>query len=140
VTATTTGGTQAGLVAGFAGTGVEVLGISAAADAATTTALVGWLVGELGAPVDAVQVDDRFVGPGYGVPTEDGRQAMAQAAELHGLVLDPVYSAKAFAGLAQLAREGRFGAGAHVVFVATGGLPSLFAFPRATVVVGRCER
>jgi 1-aminocyclopropane-1-carboxylate deaminase/D-cysteine desulfhydrase-like pyridoxal-dependent ACC family enzyme len=125
VTATTTGGTQAGLTRGLVGR-ASVIGISAALDAATTATLVGWLSDGTG----EVEVDDRFVGPGYGVPTPEGREALVLAARTEGLLLDPVYSAKALAGLRVLAAEGRFGPEDHVVFVATGGLPSLFAYPR----------
>lgn len=49
-------------------------------------------------------------------------------ATLEGLLLDPVYTGKAFAGLLDLAQKGRLGAGAPVIFVHTGGLPALFAF------------
>lgn len=132
VTATTTGGTQAGLTAGLAGR-AEVIGVSAALDAATTSAIVSWLTGGEG----DVHVDDRFVGAGYGVPSEAGREAMELAGRTEGLVLDPVYSAKGLAGLSVLVQEGRFGPDAHVVFVATGGLPSVFAFPRALIARSR---
>ena len=81
----------------------------------------------LAAPTGLVQLDhDRF-GPGYGAPTEECREALHLAATLEGLLLDPVYTGKAMAGLVAAAREGRLPDDGRLVFVHTGGTPALFA-------------
>lgn len=138
VHASGSGGTQAGLVLGaqlcdapFAITGISVLH-----PAAALTDIVQGLVHDAAAllgidgtaAANTVRVDDRFVGPGYGLATPDGLAAMALAARREALLLDPVYTGKAFAGLLALAREGRFRAGERVVFLHTGGLPGVFAY------------
>ena len=75
-----------------------------------------------------VRVEDIALGPGYGVPGEDALDAMRLAARLEGLLLDPVYSAKALAGLIALARAGEIGTEEAVVFFHTGGTPALFGY------------
>jgi 1-aminocyclopropane-1-carboxylate deaminase/D-cysteine desulfhydrase-like pyridoxal-dependent ACC family enzyme len=75
-----------------------------------------------------IEVDDRFVGEGYGVPTPEGISAIRLLARFEGLLLDPVYTGKAMAGLVQMVREGRFGPSENVVFLHTGGWPALFAY------------
>ncbi len=72
-----------------------------------------------------VEVDARWIGDDYAVPTEAGDSAIRWAAEHGGWLLDRTYSGKGCSGLLGLAAEGRFGA--DVVFVHTGGWPALFA-------------
>jgi D-cysteine desulfhydrase len=79
----------------------------------------------------AVAVDDRWVGAGYSIPTRAMVEAVRLAASLEGMLLDPVYTGKAFAGLIGRAREGAFGKGTRILFVHTGGAPSLHAFAGA---------
>jgi len=74
-----------------------------------------------------VDVDDRFIGEGYGIPTRDSREAQELAARTEALFLDPTYTAKAMAGLIGRCREGRLGTARTVLFWHTGGLPGLFA-------------
>ena len=81
------------------------------------------------APSD-VEVHDAFRGE-YGVATEAGREAILESARLEGLLLDPVYTGKAMAGLFGLARSGALDPAAPVVFLHTGGLPILFSFDDA---------
>lgn len=69
-----------------------------------------------------------YVGEGYGVPSPAGLAAMDLAARLEGLLLDPVYSGKGFAGLVDHARRGVLRPGDRVVFVHTGGIPGVFAY------------
>src|SRR5262249_780889 len=83
------------------------------------------LAPELGEPA-AVHIDDRARGPAYAVSTPEQRAIIARVARQSGLVLDPVYPGKAFAGLAALAEGGEIG-GARVLFLHTGGLPGLLA-------------
>src|SRR5690606_4093034 len=122
------GGTHAGLVAGLTGlsSGVKVLGVSTRADKAAqeakildlarrTAALVGSAVEVR--PED-VQVVDDYVGPGYSLPTDAMVEAVKLFARLEGILLDPVYTGKAAAGLIDLVRRGELGDG-DVVFVHT---------------------
>jgi len=131
VVADGSGGTHAGLVAGL-GSHERVLGVDVGtrpdldeqvpAKAVETAELAG-----LPSPVGACQIDhDRF-GSGYGAPTDECREALDLAARLEGLILDPVYSGKAMAGLIAARKEGRVEHGTNVVFLHTGGMPALFA-------------
>ena len=74
----------------------------------------------------AVRVTDRFVGPGYGHETAAGTAAISLFATRAGLILDPVYTGKAAAGMIDWIRKGRVPQSAPVVFVHTGGHPALF--------------
>ncbi|WP_159914671.1 D-cysteine desulfhydrase family protein [Pantoea sp. 18069] len=75
-----------------------------------------------------IQVDGRQRGAGYGIPTAQMRDALRMMARTQGLLLDPVYSGKAFAGLLADLRAGRYAAGRQVLFVMTGGTPGLYAY------------
>ena len=79
-------------------------------------------------PEQAVRVNADYVGEGYGLPTEGMVQAVRLLAETEGILLDPVYSGKAFAGLVDLVRQGRYTQGQTIVFVHTGGAVGLFAY------------
>ena len=139
VLASSSGGTQAGLAAGCAvfEMPTRVVGISAddpADDIAQVARSLVRASGELLAinrPLDelvaAMEVDDRFVGAGYGAPTAGSIEAATLAAATEGLVLDPVYTAKAMAALIAYVREGRFTADQTVLFWHTGGVPGFFA-------------
>ena len=130
VLANGSGGTHAGLVAGF-GDHAMVLGVdvgtrpdldeSVPAMAVEVAALDG-----RPAPIGTVQIDhDRF-GDGYGIPTASAREALDLAARLEGLILDPVYTGKGMAGLIAAARDGSIG-DRRTVFLHTGGMPALFS-------------
>lgn len=136
------GGTQAGLVAGLLAMNrdprtVQSYTVLAPAEKAhaTTWALAQQTLASLQAgrqvPSDAVVVVDGQIGDGYGLPTDGMRQAVRTMASLEGLLLDPVYGGKAFAGLLQDVRARKFAKGAKLLFVMTGGLPGLFAYRRA---------
>ena len=72
---------------------------------------------------------DGYVGPrGYGRPTPEGNRALRLLARQEGVLLDPIYSAKALAGLIDLVEKGKIGAGQSVLFLHTGGTPALFAY------------
>jgi 1-aminocyclopropane-1-carboxylate deaminase/D-cysteine desulfhydrase-like pyridoxal-dependent ACC family enzyme len=79
------------------------------------------------APSDII-VDDEYIGESYGFVSDAGREAMMLLARTEGIILDPVYTSKAMAGLIGHARRGLIREGANVVFVHTGGLPALFAY------------
>jgi 1-aminocyclopropane-1-carboxylate deaminase/D-cysteine desulfhydrase-like pyridoxal-dependent ACC family enzyme len=74
-----------------------------------------------------VEVDTRWIGDDYAVPTEAGDAAIRWAARHGGWLLDRTYSGKGCSGLLGLDAEGRFEAGGDVIFVHTGGWPALFA-------------
>lgn len=86
---------------------------------------LGWEVALTEAEVES---HDDYVGEAYGVPSPAAWAAIALAARTEGLLLDPIYTGKAMAGLIDHARQGRVGPESVVVFVHTGGLPALFAF------------
>ncbi|MEM8707383.1 MAG: D-cysteine desulfhydrase family protein [Actinomycetota bacterium] len=141
VHATSSGGTQAGLLAGLADAQrtVPVLGVSAGAPASYLGPVVADLatgvLAHLGsdAHVDdgAVVIDDGHVGDAYGVPTDAMHEAVSLCARLEGLLLDPVYTGKGMAGLVHHVRAGRYADTDDVVFVHTGGTPALFAYRRS---------
>ena len=82
-------------------------------------------------PPDVVPlIIDGYVGPGYGMQTELSRRGLEVAARTEGIVLDPVYTAKAFGGLMGEIEAGRIKRGDLIVFVHTGGMPALFADPK----------
>jgi D-cysteine desulfhydrase/L-cysteate sulfo-lyase len=88
-------------------------------------AMLGWQL-DLGAA--DVESYDEYVETAYGEPSPRGLEAMQVAARTEGLILDPIYTAKAMAGVIDHARRGLLGADDTVVFIHTGGLPALFAF------------
>jgi D-cysteine desulfhydrase len=71
---------------------------------------------------------DRWVGPGYSLPTPEMAAAVRTAARTEGVLLDPVYTGKAFAGLLGLIESGEIGSGERVLFIHTGGSPALHAY------------
>lgn len=79
----------------------------------------------------AIDVDGNQRGEGYGIPTPAMFEAVLLMARTEGLLLDPVYSGKAFAGLLADIRRGAFQAGDAILFIMTGGVPGLFAYRQA---------
>jgi D-cysteine desulfhydrase family pyridoxal phosphate-dependent enzyme len=132
------GGTLAGLLAGLrlAGSRLRPLGIdvgrlwtSFPASVARLAAEVCARLGEPHAfePEDVPLVEGTYVGEAYGRPSDAGNAALTRLLRAEGILLDPVYTAKAFAGLLGEASGGRLGPGEPVLFLHTGGLPALFA-------------
>lgn len=74
------------------------------------------------------EVNDSYIGEGYGIPTKEGIDAIRLVAQTEGIFLDPVYTGKAMAGLIDLIKKGRFKSADTVVFIHTGGIPALFAY------------
>ena len=72
-------------------------------------------------------IHDGFVGAGYGIPSAEGEAALALIARSEGLLLDPTYTAKALAGYRSLLAGGRYRNDRTVLFLHSGGAPSLFA-------------
>lgn len=139
VCASGSGGTHAGLIAGFcsAQSGITITGISVRAeqaaqetkilDLARQTASLGGALAEVRA--DQVSVRDEFVGPGYSLPTREMTDAIQLFARTEGILLDPVYMGKTAAGLVGMIREGHFAADSDVLLVHTGGSPAIYAYP-----------
>ena len=75
-----------------------------------------------------IENQEQYIGPGYALPTEDAREALELVAGTEGIFLDPVYTAKAMAGLIDHIRSGELDPSQPVVFLHTGGTPALFAF------------
>jgi D-cysteine desulfhydrase/L-cysteate sulfo-lyase len=77
---------------------------------------------------DDVRNDMQFVGPGYGIPTDTCVDAVKLFARTEGVILDPIYTGKAAAGMIAHIEEGRYGKGDTLVFVHTGGTPAIFTW------------
>ncbi len=101
------------------------------ADLAKTSRDAARLIG-IDIPLRAEAIDIRFdqIAPGYGIPSPSGNEALALLARSEGILTDPIYSAKALAGLIDDVRSHRIPPDAQVVFVHTGGTPALFAYNR----------
>jgi D-cysteine desulfhydrase len=132
------GGTHAGLAAGFAAMGrsarlVKSFAVLASVEEArqaswekanATAALLG--AGPIG--LEQIDVAGEQRGEGYGIPTEAMVEAVRLMATQEGLLLDPVYSGKAFAGLLADVRQGHLAGAANILFLMTGGVPGLYAY------------
>jgi 1-aminocyclopropane-1-carboxylate deaminase/D-cysteine desulfhydrase-like pyridoxal-dependent ACC family enzyme len=135
VHSSSSGGTQAGLAAGCALAGVRtrVIGISADDPQAVLQSTIARLADGLAdlagvrLPNLSIDVDDTFVGGGYGVPTGESRAAIELVARTEAIFLDPTYTAKAMAGLIAYVRRGLFKENETVLFWHTGGQVGLFA-------------
>ncbi len=140
-------GTHGGLVAGFVGNRIDIpiVGVGVSRDPEQQEPLVmkeaqavADLLGlGLQVPRDAVRSVGGYWQPKYSVPNVRMIEAVQMLARTEGIPLDPVYTGKIMAGLIGLARAGEFSPGERVLFVHTGGLPSLHAYEG--VVLGEGE-
>jgi L-cysteate sulfo-lyase len=137
VLSTSSGGTQAGIIAGcrLHGLSTRVIGISAddpsAAIAKEVLRILAGMEDLLGCTQGTlaeahIEVDDRFVGGGYGIATPESTEAIELCARREAVFLDPTYTGKAMAGLIGRVRAGEF-PGGTVMFWHTGGQVGLFA-------------
>ena len=144
VHATGSGATQAGLVAGARALGrpVEVIGISVSDPKDAFTDIVLRILADTGRALgldwgarknDDVVVLDDYIEEGYGVVTPGVAEAIRLVFTSEGIVLDPVYTGKAMAGLMDLVKRGRFRKDDKVVFLHSGGTPALFPYREALV-------
>ncbi len=141
VTATGSAGTHAGLVTGFKAlnAGIPVLGIGVRApkekQEENVFRLAQATAEKLGCPGvvarEDVVANCDYIGAGYGIPREDTLAAIRMFADHEGLLLDPVYSGKAAAGLIDLVRKGYFDGAKRIVFLHTGGAAGLFGYTGA---------
>ena len=130
-------GTHAGIVTGMVGNhaGIPVLGMDVSRPKQMQEEIVYKLACEVaekvGAgpiPREAVECFDEYVGPGYSLPTDSMIEAVTLLARTEAILLDPVYSGKACAGLIDQVRKDRFAPGSNVLFLHTGGSPALYAY------------
>ena len=131
-------GTHAGIIAGMIGNnaGIPVTGIGVnrkkEAQQAAVLKLAQETLDYIGTgvtmPAEAVVAFDDYVGPGYSLPTDGMVEAVKLLASTESILLDPVYSGKAMAGLIDLVRKDYFPEGSNVLFLHTGGSPALFAY------------
>ena len=131
-------GTHAGIIAGMIGNnaGIPVTGIGVNRKKEVQQAAVLKLAQEtldyigtgVTMPAEAVVAFDDYVGPGYSLPTDGMVEAVRLLARTESILLDPVYSGKAMAGLIDLVRKDYFPEGSNVLFLHTGGSPALFAY------------
>jgi 1-aminocyclopropane-1-carboxylate deaminase/D-cysteine desulfhydrase-like pyridoxal-dependent ACC family enzyme len=137
--ASSSGGTQAGLIAGCAlfGLDARIVGVSADESAASLRRIVSELLDDMAARLGArpatvggdreIDVDDSEVGAGYGLATPASTEALELMARREGILLDPVYTAKAMAALIARLRAGAFSPGDTILFWHTGGQVGFFA-------------
>jgi D-cysteine desulfhydrase len=137
VCASGSAGTHAGLLVGFTGARYEttLTGINVRRPRAEQEGNVHSLsiatAALLGVPAPAresVRALDEWVGPGYSLPTPEMIDAVRMLARTEGILLDPVYTGKAMAGMIGLIRRGHFRNSDRVLFVHTGGSPVLYAY------------
>jgi D-cysteine desulfhydrase family pyridoxal phosphate-dependent enzyme len=139
VLAAGTGGTLAGLLAGLTliDSSLSLLGIDVGklwkAFPASLARLAGEICNHLGAkrifnPGEIPLLEEIYAVPKYGVPSQSCQDAIRRLARTEGILLDPVYTGKAFAGMLDLIEKGRLGSNDPIIFLHTGGLPTLFAF------------
>ena len=129
-------GTHAGMVAGMAGikSSMKLHGINTSRPKEAQETLVYGLAEKtadlLGHSVDmeAVSCYEDYVGPGYSLSTDGMVEAVKLFAKTEAILLDPVYTGKTAAGLIDLVRSGAFAKGSNVMFLHTGGSPTLFAY------------
>jgi L-cysteate sulfo-lyase len=138
VVASSSGGTQAGLVVGkaLAKAAPSIIGIDVdgkpeylmAAVQSIATDCAGKLGVEHRIAAEAIEIVQGYAAPGYGLPNEKMIETVKLLARLEGILLDPVYTGKAMAGFIDMTRSRRFGKGETAVFIHTGGTPGLFAY------------
>jgi L-cysteate sulfo-lyase len=135
-------GTHAGLAAGYAAMGlsprcIRSYTVLAPGDRARATTLekasatLALLDGGATISLEEIDVDQHHRGDGYGIPTDEMLEVVRLLARTEGLLLDPVYSGKAFAGLLSDIKNGFYRAGDNILFIMTGGTPGLFAYRTA---------
>jgi D-cysteine desulfhydrase len=138
VCASGSAGTHAGLVAGLCGchADIPVLGMNVAREKEVQEETVYNLVQETAKHVgirgglsrESVICFEAYVGPGYAVPTPEMAEAVRLLARTEGILLDPVYTGKAMAGLMDLSEKGYFEKESNVLFIHTGGTPALYVY------------
>ncbi len=138
IVAAGSGGTLAGLLAGLTllDSPLQLLGIDVGRLWKDFPISIAHLATDLCAHLDLAQslspaqvplLENTYVGPRYAVPTAQCLAAIRRLAQVEGIILDPVYTGKAFAGLLDLVEQQKLGRDEPIIFVHTGGLPALYA-------------
>ncbi len=143
VTPSGSSGTHAGLIAGFIGNNMNIplVGVSVSRNkelqASVVFDLAKKVVGKLECKTEIKQEDivvfDDYVGPGYSLPTPKMVEAVQILAREEAILVDPVYTGKAMAGMLDLIRQGKFKKGDNILFIHTGGSPALYAYEEVTL-------
>ncbi|WP_026699836.1 D-cysteate sulfo-lyase [Salibacterium aidingense] len=138
ITASGSGGTHSGLIAGLSGfnASIPVTGINVSRKKEEQEELIYNLSNRTASHIGANKVIDKklihcfdnYVGKGYSIPTSEMKEAVQVLARKEGILLDPVYSGKAMAGLIDLARKDYFNKNDNVLFIHTGGSPALYHY------------
>tara|TARA_Y100001960_G_scaffold173110_1_gene181461 strand:+ start:153 stop:1175 length:1023 start_codon:yes stop_codon:yes gene_type:complete len=138
VAASGSGGTQTGMILGadVEKSGIQTVGMAISSDATVVIPKLKDLCNqtseyyELGLSYEEKDIifNDNYIGEGYGIPSEEMIEAVKLLARKEGIILDPVYSGKAFAGMVDLIKKGYFDKSKAVVFIHTGGTPALFVY------------
>lgn len=139
VLAAGTGGTLVGLLAGLTlmESSLSLLGIDIGklwkGFPVSLARLAGEVCEHLGEarvfrPGEVPLLEGTYTGPRYGVPSPAGQEAIQRLARTEGILLDPVYTGKAFAGMLDIVEKRELGTKEPIIFLHTGGLPALFAF------------
>ncbi|MFI6062645.1 D-cysteine desulfhydrase family protein [Streptomyces sp. NPDC051286] len=126
VVAVGSGGTMAGLIGALGEERILGIHCGAVADPAVTVADLANALTRRSINPDSLRIRTDQVGGGYGALNEPVLEAMKTAAATEGIVLDPIYSGRAMAGLIAVIRDGGIRRGRRTVFLHTGGLPGLF--------------
>lgn len=133
-------GTQAGLLLGlryFGNKRTKVVGISIAGSAESVKKRVRGILDEMCDLIDVskgfikdedIFVNDEYTGEAYAYPSEEGIAAIKQVGRLEGILLDPIYTGKAMAGLIDLVKNRKLEKPKDIVFLHTGGAPALHAY------------
>ena len=138
VFASSSGGTQAGMIAGVKALelATHISGISVDKPSEELKSLILNLAHQISEllrlnldfQADEIDVDDRYLGGGYAAMGEVEREAIELFASNEGILLDPVYTGRAAAGMIDRIRKGEFGLEERILFWHTGGTPALFAY------------
>ena len=141
VLASGSGQTHSGLLTGLRlwGSNLPVTGVCVRRDAVQQNARITQVCGNLGKLIrrpdlvgpDDIVVTDEYLGPGYGKNSPETWDALLTAARMEGLLLDPVYTSKSFAGALAMAADPAARGDGAVLYLHTGGLPALFAYEAA---------
>lgn len=144
VFASSSGGTQAGLILGgyLSGFEGEILGISVDEKASDLQARIAnlvnstaqWLGVEYSIEPEMVRVEDGYLGEGYAKVSNLEREAIRDFAQHEGILLDPVYTGRAAGGLMSLIRRGEIQGDERVLFLHTGGTPAIFVYGEGLIV------
>jgi D-cysteine desulfhydrase len=141
VFASSSGGTHAGLIVGasIVESSARLIGIRIDKEETGETAFDGFIADLAGQTAELLGIEARYqpadvilnsdyLGAGYGVVGDLERRAIRLLAECEGILLDPVYTGRAFGALVDLVHRGDFRSDEHVIFWHTGGAPALFSY------------